>query len=277
MTIYLNHDSFAQPLPTEGQHSGEISKNLKPQEESDDSEGEVFPDRPGCEFASQEEVCEAIEQAYKKNRNLQVKLIMYAQRKIKEIIGSKHDGRLQPDDIVEEAIYRILNGKRKWYKEKISTIERLIFLVIVSLIRIEAEQIPNLQDNLYNPVETGKDDKEKKIKKPRIIPLYYSKKSDWDKNDNSNTAADIEKYKNADKSQFEDELDFEAEEEKGTIEKLMDEYEDKDEIAYFVLDEMLNGNKSHKDIANKYGIEVREVVNAYKRIQRRVFKNNNTK
>lgn len=271
MTVYLNQDSFAQPLPPEGQHSGEIQKNLKSQEETEGSDDEVFPERAGFEAADNEEVCNAIREAYKRNQNFQVKLIKYTERKIREIIGGKYDGRLQPDDVVEEAMYRILEGKRKWYKDKVGTIEKLIFMVIISLIRIEAEQIPDIHDKLYNPMETGAAEKEKKIRKPRIIPLYYTPKNESEEKDQGNTIAEIEKYKNADKSEYENDFDFQRLDEAAMISKFEEELEE-DENEFFVFQEMIEGNKSNIDIAKKLGIEVKEVENARKRIKRKALK-----
>ena len=46
---------------------------------------------------------------------------------------------------------------------------------------------------------------------------------------------------------------------------------DNDETAFFVFQEMLDGNKSNIDVASKLGIEVKDVENARKRIKRKAL------
>lgn len=271
MTIYLNPDSLIQPIQPEGQYSGKTSDQSPPSEEITDSEGEAFPHSEGASYATQEEVISAIEKAYRSNKNFQIKLVKYTQRKIKEIIGGKDNKRLTPEDIVEEAVTRILDMKRKWYKDKVEKIEHLVLMVIVSLIRIEACKIPDIDNQLYDPREAGEPEniKSHKSTKRKIIPLYYSKEENAG---NDNTVADTEHYRSMGKSEIEDSFNFENIDEEELIINLIKEFENEEDIyQYFVFEEMLQGNKSNIDIANKLGIEVKQVENTKKKIKRKVF------
>lgn len=268
MTLYQEQEGITH-LPPGRRHQSEILKENKTIEDDDN---EILPEQPGVKIASAEEVCEAIIEAYKRNSNFQVKLIKFAQRSIKRFIGGKYDGRLQPDDVVEEAVFRILNLDRKWYKNKTTKIENLILMAIVSLIKIEAKKIQDIYNPLYKPTESEETDEKNQDKKTRIIPLEYIKKDKSDINYQSNTVIDIEKLRYTDKQRLEDKFDFEALDEQAAITEIMDEFEEKDINAYFVLDEMLKGNRSQKSISKIYGLPINEVTNAYKRIKRRVEK-----
>ena len=68
----------------------------------------------------------------------------------------------------------------------------------------------------------------------------------------------------------ENEFDFEKIDESEFIDKLETEFEN-DETAFFVFQEILDGNKSNIDISKKLGIEVKDVENARKRIKRKAL------
>lgn len=270
MPVYPINEGFLQPVPPEQPGTLRIIDKSESLSELTESEDEPAPHSEGESFADSEEVIKAIESAYKKDKNLQIKLIKYADRKLIEIMGGKNDGRLRPDDVVEEAVFRILNLNRKWYINRVSKIENLILMVIVSLIRIEAEKIMDIENQLFDEREqtlhnTGNP---KKKNKRRIIPLYFK---DKDGRQSDNTIIDNEDYKRNDKNRYEDDFNFEMLCEDDLISKLEVELEE-DESAFFVFQEILDGNKSNIDIAIKLGIEVKEVENARKRIKRKALK-----
>lgn len=265
--MFLNPDGFVQPSEPSEKISVRKSEKSVSIEETSESEDEVFPHGMGDEAATLEETANALEAAFKSDKNLTTKLTKYAGRKIPLIMGSKNDGRLMPEDVLMEAVARILQGKRKWYKNKEPKIEKLIILVIVSLIRIEADQIADVENPLYSELEAGITDKKKNKQRRRIIPLNYR---DKEGNESEDTIIDVELYQ-ADKKKFEDEFDFESYDKNELLEELESELEE-DETAFFVLLEMLEGNKSNIDIAKKVGIEVKEVENARKRIKRKALK-----
>lgn len=257
-----------------------ISDKVKPDskgellsgKELSESEDEPAPECMGEEFASREEVLNAIEEAYKRTKNLQVKLLNFARKKIIEEMGKKADERLTTEDIVSEAIYRISIGKRKWYKNRVEKIENLILMVIVSLIRIESAKRPDEDNPLYNEIEAGIESVKKKPK-PRIIPLY----KEFDKKEvSSNSVAETESTKNNNKDSYDSEFDFESKGLEDYIEEVEDAL-DNDEIAFYVFQARLNGMRSNIDIANDLGVDVKEVENALKRLRRillKITKNN---
>ncbi len=270
MTIYLNQDSLAQPIQSEGKHSGKIKEKSQPLEEMTDSEGEVFPTGAGDGIASIEETVEAINESFLKDKNLTTKLSKYANRKIIEIMGSKNNGNLTGADYLQEAVARLISGDRKWNKKKAESINEMLIMVIVSLIRIEANKIADTDNLLYNEYEAGPNVRHKKLnyKKRRIIPLYYK---DKEGKETQNSIIDSEEYKLKGLKKIEDAFDFEKVDESEFIERLETEFEN-DEIEFFVFQEILDGNKSNIDIAKKLGIKVKDVENARKRIRRKALK-----
>ena len=270
MLEYSFQENFAESQPPEGQNAGKASTAPLHLMETNESEDEPVPRSEGESFADALEVCNAVESAYKKDKNLQTKFTKYTDRKIIEIMGGKNDGRLRPDDVVEEAVLRILNLNRKWYKSRVPKIENLILMVIVSLIRIEAEKIMDIENRLYDKREETKvkTSVNKKHNKRRIISLNYK---DKDGKESDTTIIDNEYYKQNNKDKYEDDFDFEQLDENELICSLEKELEE-DEAAFFVFQEILDGNKSNIDIAAKLGIEVKEVENARKRIKRKAIK-----
>jgi len=253
----INSDKV-KPDPTGGILGGK---------ELSESEDEPAPECMGEEFASREEVLEAIAEAYKRTKNLQIILLNFTGKKIIEEMGKKADERLTAEDFVSEAIYRITIGKRKWYKSKVEKIENLILMVIVSLIRIEGAKRPDEDNPLYNEIEAGIESVKKKAK-PRIIPLY----KEFDKKEDSyNSIAETESTKNNNKDKYESAFDFESKGFEDYIEEIEKALDD-DEIAFYVFQARLNGIKSNIDIAIDLGVDVKKVENALKRIKRILLK-----
>lgn len=260
-TISLKTSSFPED-------TSEISSQSS--DDVNESDVKSFPKLKRDKVASQYEIIDALEEAYKKDKNLYITFIKYTRKKIFKIMGKANSSSLNAEDIVQEAIARIIDKKRKWYRDKVEKIEHLILMVIVSLIRIERDKIPgNNGDQLYNPNEAGNTISKKfGTNNPKIIPLHFID----DDNPNSDiTIADIENYKINDKERIEDEFDFEKIEVEETIIKLGKKLEEEDEIGYFVFEELLKDNKSDIKIAKELGIEINEVRNAKKRIKRKVI------
>ncbi len=177
---------------------------------------------------------------------------------------------LDGKDIVQIVVEKIVTLKRKWYKDKVATIGDLIFLCILSEVRNRAKKFNTRKDDpLYKEPEAGVEEKKKRKEKPKIIPLYGT---DKDGNRKENCIPDEEKSKRLSKD------DFYYEAEKG-IEELIEEVEEKLEkkadkdkgLSFYVFQERLEGNHSHIETAKKYGVEVREIANAYKVVKREVI------
>lgn len=268
MTFIFNQPDSLQPLPENDGHKDK-KDHLKSTDENPESEDDVFPKFVGEEFASQEEVAEAIEQLFNSNKNFTTEMVKYAERKIFEIVGNKIKRDFSPEDFVSEAIKRILTMDRKWYRNRVPEIKYLIMMVIVSLIRIEAKKLPDAENQFYNPIEEGsnKHKTSKSYKNIKIIPLEFYKQDNDDKQDN--TIADLERYRTFGRSKAEDSFDFENIDEEKTIIQFEKDFES-DPVTYYVFQEMLNGDISNINIAAEYGIEVKDVENAKKRINRKV-------
>lgn len=269
MLEYSLQHNLTESLPPTRQNSGKTSEPSAPLMDSSESEDEPVPCSDGDAYVAAEEVNEAVEAAYKKNKNFQIKLIKYAARKIVAIMGGKNDKRLMPDDVVEDAVFRILNLDRKWYKKKVEKIENLILMVIVSLIRSEANKIMDIENQLYDermgtaPKIAGTKNQNKR----RIIPLHLKNK---DGKEIDNTVIDNENFKRNSKDKYEDDFNFENIDEEEEIKRLETELET-DEVLYYVFQAMMDRKKSNIGIAADLGIEVKDVENARKRIKRKVL------
>lgn len=272
MSAYLPiHDQiqpiFDTPLPAS---KDRIDKEGETDPETE-SDSEPEPLRTGHEqIASVLEANEAISLAYKRDVSLNDKLLISAQKIIIGYIGKHNEYSLTAEDFLIEAIKRILDGKRKWDKVKVPKIENLIIMTMVSLIRIEFQRFSRPVDQLYKEYEVDPDYDwtDKNRSKPYLIKMYgrdkHGKKIE-------NTIADNEKFKLTGREEIENAFDFEQPDENEFFNKIESMFED-DEVAYFVLQEILDGEKSNINMAAKYGISVSEVENAKKRIKRKLIK-----
>lgn len=220
------------------------------------------PHQSGEKCATREEVIDALESLYKSDKNIQDKLIRYAQRKIFQTTGKMESIKIEAEFIVEEAIYRILKGKRKWYRSRVDYIFYLILMVIFSLIRIEINKQISETTPLYNENETDglKIKKKKKSKQLKYISYNNAKEK------HDLYAADIAIAK----QYFNERRD----EEDPGVEDLINEMElllENDEEAFFVFQARLDGQKSNIEIAKALGIDVKAVENALKRIKRHLL------
>jgi hypothetical protein len=226
-------------------------------------------------IATEEEVFNAIDKAYKDDRYVHAKLLGFIQKLIFNIAG-KHDiNGKNAADFLAQTLDKIACRVRKWKKNRIPNIVTFIIYAAKSDIRHEAAQrsgsgiysnVNNLlhDDLLPEKLQKEKDNgkKKKKHTKPVIIPLNSTDKEGKVLPD---TIADIEKAR----SYKED--SFGIEDTNGDFEEMISKTEkqlEHDEVAYFVFQERIEGVKSNKVIAAKLGISVREVENALKRIKR---------
>lgn len=215
-------------------------------------------------IASKEEVSNAIDTIFKEHKNLNAKLLSYIKHKIFALTGKKTINRIDPEDILFEAIKRILQGNRKWKKNHIPNVAHFILMVTSSLIKHQLKKIKNEVNPLYSEIEDSRVITTKQKTKPRFIPLS---KYDDKGNEEDRTAADDKIALEFDQSLFDYDKDG-FEDMIGKIETALEE--DNDVDAYYVFIERLENNKSNIEIAAKLGITVRDVENALKRIKRRI-------
>jgi len=233
--------------------------------ETNETGEDAEPHQSRGKAATREEVTAALDNLYKADKKVHVKLLRYAQRKIFQLTGKIENINIEAEFIVEEAIYRILKRKRKWYQSRVDNIFHLILMVIFSLIRIELSKQQAETNPLYNENEPGalKIKKKKSSKQLKYIS-YNDKKDDNDKD--TAEAAIAKAY-----------LNNNSNEEDTGIEDLINEIElllENDEEAFFVFQARLDGQKSNIEIAKTLGIEVRNVENALKRIKRHLLNHN---
>ena len=90
------------------------------------------------ETAGSKEVNEAVKKAFEENPDLYKRLCRFALYKMKSFLYGR-SGNNYPDDFVQTAIQKILEGKRKWNRGKIPEIADFIRLTILSVIRNEGK------------------------------------------------------------------------------------------------------------------------------------------
>ncbi len=145
------------------------------------------------------------------------------------------------EDIVHELITKIIEGKRKWNREKYPALDIYMKMCIKSDIL-----------NLYN-----------KNKRRKTDCSYEFENSDDEEN------ADNSFFDSIESNTYADPLKEYTEKER--IEMINKKLED-DEECWCVFDEMLKGNKN-QEIAIILGLSVNEVVNIKKRIIRKIRNN----
>lgn len=260
MALIPRHEySIPQPEKQNFQTIETLPPISSESETGEDSE----PNQAGEKFATKEEVTLAIEHLYKKDKNIQDKFIRYAQKKITQITGKKENVKIEAEFIVEEAIYRILKGNRKWYQNRVESIFYLILMVVISLIKIEYVKKLSDVNPLYNEKETGSVKRKKNKANKHLKYISYSDKKEEAAKDPAEVAMA--------KSYFNENRNFED----SDLEYLINEMElllEDDEEAYFVFQARLEGVKSNIEIAKTLGLNVSAVENALKRIKRHLKK-----
>jgi DNA-directed RNA polymerase specialized sigma24 family protein len=220
--------------------------NKKKEEETASTES--GDDEPRL-YASTGAVIDALEEAFRNDKNLLIKLRFKALYWIRWYFFGDMIGNQTNEDVVNEVIAKVVNGDRKWFPEKTPNIVHLLLMTIVSHIRNELNKTNRQKHN------------------DSTMDLY-----DKDGNLNEHNIAEVQRGYVLDYLQVEE--NKEALESR--IERLFKDLED-DYMAYFVLDEILKINhddekKSLSSIAIKLNISESEVRNAFRRIVRKYKK-----
>jgi len=197
------------------------------------------------DYAAAEATVCALENAFKADPHLMIKLNYHAQKNIRYYFHKNMLGDLTAEDVVSIVIQKIISSERKWYINRSPNIVSLLLMAIVSFVRNEAKKKKN--------IITGIDlfDKEGNLIEANIVELQR--------------AYLREDLQNED---FRDQLE-------DMISKLYKELEN-DVYASFVLDELLETDhtiekKPTTAIAAKLKIPEAEVRNAIRRIKRKII------
>lgn len=235
---YLNEpEGELEPRPPD--------RNRKKAEEKDKGEIETGDEEPRS-FASPLQVITALEEAFKKDKNLLPRLSGQALKLIRLYFRKNMINDLTADDVVNKVISTIISGPRMWYRDKVPDIAKLLFMVLHSYIRNERKKkTPGLRSiDLYN--------RDGELIETDIVDLQRA-------------------YLREDLA--DPELSAELE---NNITLLFQELEN-DTIAYFVLEELLaidhnEITKPEAYIAEKLQVTELDVKNAVRRIKRRIKK-----
>ena len=192
------------------------------------------------EAATKIEVYEAFENARKSEKGFQSNLLEYTLIKIRYYFYCDQIYDKTADDVLQIAFEKILSCTRKWYKQRVPDFKEFVMMVIHSYVRNERKKkdeyyTVDLYDNEGNLLETS------------LIDLLRA-----------STREDLEDRI------FRENL----EESIGRLESLLEN----DIYAYYVLEEMLNGFKTNKEIAERLNIDLNEVKNARRRIREKINK-----
>ena len=169
-----------------------------------------------------------------------------------------------PEDIIQDATIKILDGKRAWKKYKLN-FEIFFMLVVISIIK-----------NLANSEKDNNSDDYHSSKKPKFVPLeYINEEGEVDLNVEikENLYQDYVREYNEEEDEWEILLNRFSE----IIEEVKLILEQKDDIiALTVLEILLDieidqKDKTNQKIAEMLDVEVNEIVNAKKRIFRLII------
>jgi len=235
---YLNEpEGELEPRPPDRSHAKDV--------EQDNAESENGDEEPRS-FASPGEVTEALEEAFRNDKNLYLKLKGRALKLVRFYFHSNIMYDQTPEDVVNKILSLVISGKRKWYRNKIPDIVPLVYLVLHSYIRNERKK--------KNPIIRSIDlfNKDGELVESDIADLQRA----YLREDLSDSELSVELEKN--------------------ITRLFQELEH-DTVAYFVLEELLEIDhnelkKPEAFIAHKLQLSELEVINAIRRIRRRVSK-----
>ena len=196
--------------------------------------------------ASTWQVINAMEEAFRNDNYLLLKLQGQALKLIRFYFHSRMLHDLTAEDVVNKVITLLLTGKRKWYPDKVQSITELMFMAVHSFVR-----------------------NERKKKKPIVLGIeIYNNAGELMETD----LVDLQRaYLREDITNTEVSMELE-----NNILALFKQLEN-DTIAYFVLEELLNIDHSELKkpeayIAGKLQLSKPEVKNAIRRIRRRVSK-----
>ncbi len=192
------------------------------------------------EAATKIEVYEAFENARKSEKGFQSNLLEYTLIKIRYYFYCDQIYDKTADDVLQIVIEKILCCTRKWYKQRVPDFKEFVMMVIHSYVRNERKK----KDEFYT------------------VDLY-------DEEGNLLETSLIDLLRASTREDLEDKIFSENLEE--SIERLESHLEN-DIYAYYVLEEMLNGFKTNKEIAERLNIDLNEVKNARRRIREKINK-----
>jgi RNA polymerase sigma factor (sigma-70 family) len=220
-------------IPDNGSNGAEtgIERNT---EENDDGGEEPHG------YASKKEIVNALEEAFKADKELHTKLLNFTNKRIWYYFFSGTFKGRDANDVLQIVIEKIIKGRRRWHKDRIPNIVEFILMVIVSYIRNEWKKKEISEECV------GDFDDIEQLREAKLVELIR---------ENAKRDAEDELF-----SKKYDEL------EKGCFAAFED-----DETAYFVLEYMLDGVESNQEIAAGLKISVNEVSNAKRRIKYRLF------
>jgi hypothetical protein len=223
-------------------------------------------------FADSETVLKELEKLFNLENERLTKLLTYhALKWIRYYTGKSSINKRESTEIVSDVIEKILSCKRKWYRDKVPEIKKLLYLAVISEIRNELKKLDYSDIPLYDIKEESNPDliklneksEKKKKKNPKVLSLNVVNR---DGEEYKNSHADIQAAKDftVSESIFDENC-----EEIGIyfdkIEKILEEKED--DIACLVLMERRK-TTSNKITAENLGVEVKEVEKAVKRFNR---------
>lgn len=194
--------------------------------------------KEGKNYASKEEVVEALEEAYARNPELHQRLLYFTLKTIRITCYDSSLHNITADDVVQTVIEKILKQKRKWYKGTTPDFLHFVRICIISHIRNQCKKkiMEEPEDLMTEDAESAN---------VREVMKSYARKDIGEDNNHEKFEALIEQFEEA----------------------LGD-----DVNAIFVLEERLEGNRSNKEIARSLGLDVRSVENALKRIKTRLHR-----
>ena len=103
----------------------------------EDSDGEI--DEPD-KIASQEEFFKAMEDAYKNDKDLQTKLLYNTLHKIRYYAFKDELDGQNAEDVIQNVLELIINGKRKWNQTKFPNVVNYLIVAIHSHVRNESKK-----------------------------------------------------------------------------------------------------------------------------------------
>uniref|UniRef100_A0A832G250 Uncharacterized protein n=1 Tax=Ignavibacterium album TaxID=591197 RepID=A0A832G250_9BACT len=248
-------------IPTEGSCFNENSEESLPRQavkqESDEAvnyesfadtgelkdENELITDETEDNIATVEEVKEEIKRVFEEDKKLMTKLIKLAEANIYGFTQEREICGLKPDDIVMNSIEDILEGRRKWKKDKCPN----IVVLIIGAIKSNVSNLLNSKEYKFNQ---------------KVIPIQQND----DENQEEINLYDNEIGKRYSPNEIKNDTDEEE-----FFQKILDLFSD-DEEAYCVLHEIIYGldydvKEQNQLLAKRLGISVTDVENAKKRIK----------
>lgn len=205
---------------------------------TDENFTDPVSDNLGEKYSSKEVIIAEIEECFKKNEDMLLRLSNTALKYIRNYFFRDTIGDLTSEDVVHIVLEKIITGKRRWNREKFPDILDFIRLTILSFVLNERKRKVEFESvDLYN--ENGE-------------------LEEW-RHEDYLTACLNKDFTEGDPDQCKCDRLLNL-----LLQRLV-----KDEDAIAVLDKRLAGLRSNIEIAKELSFSVRKVENAMKRIKRR--------